>query len=361
MPIIKDLDADILAKVDDYSTNLAHRAASIVIKRARGQEDCMIKWTNVVSTLKPRYTSWTRDRLIIASLMANVSNFRSNLPKWDMTKAILLQSKDILQTALLHGKPTYSNIGPWSWCPISILDLENEIVGDPLKIDKSGAVTGRWCCMPLDRAHIHQLVQSHRSVELRIEAALHNKEKCLLLARGEVKPSTRRRCLLVMNLGSPLLGEIRVRHCQYIGTVVANYRGKGFVDEICMGCEEEEGWLNKGTQGSDYGGWTPLHFAAREGDATDVRELLQQGVDVNAKDDIGRTALHWAQKHCNEDVIKLLGEEVDMNAKNPEEICYDRNTDDEHHETDDETDQTCPGSVSLTSVWTAEQGFQEVT
>merc|ERR1712224_1161630 len=51
---------------------------------------------------------------------------------------------------------------------------------------------------------------------------------------------------------------------------------------------------------ADYlGGSTPLHAAARGGDAITAEALCHRGVDVNATADDGSTALHRACAWCN--------------------------------------------------------------
>ena len=42
-------------------------------------------------------------------------------------------------------------------------------------------------------------------------------------------------------------------------------------------------------------GWTPLHYAAREGHKEITDLLLTNGADVNAKNDEGGTPLDWAE------------------------------------------------------------------
>ncbi len=56
--------------------------------------------------------------------------------------------------------------------------------------------------------------------------------------------------------------------------------------------------------------------ALRKGDLELVRELLGQGSDVNARDDLGRTVLMYAAEGGNLDVVKfLIDEGGDVNAR----------------------------------------------
>jgi len=54
------------------------------------------------------------------------------------------------------------------------------------------------------------------------------------------------------------------------------------------------------------GGWTPLHAAARGGDAITAEALCSRGVDLNAIADDGSTALHRACAWCHTAVVELL-------------------------------------------------------
>jgi ankyrin repeat protein len=60
---------------------------------------------------------------------------------------------------------------------------------------------------------------------------------------------------------------------------------------------------------------TPLHTAAREGNAESVRSLLREGADAHALDDLGRTALYYAaSKRSAETVLALLAWGCDPNV-----------------------------------------------
>ena len=59
-----------------------------------------------------------------------------------------------------------------------------------------------------------------------------------------------------------------------------------------------------------------LQDAARKGDATTVKKLLDEGVDVNTKFRYGTTALFFACDHGHVDVVKvLLDKGADLTVK----------------------------------------------
>ncbi len=69
-------------------------------------------------------------------------------------------------------------------------------------------------------------------------------------------------------------------------------------------------------QGLEEYGWTQLHWLARTGGAEAIRRGIQQGLDVEARDNLGRTPLHLAVLAVNTDaVIALLEAGAEVNAK----------------------------------------------
>jgi hypothetical protein len=66
----------------------------------------------------------------------------------------------------------------------------------------------------------------------------------------------------------------------------------------------------------DECGMTPLHYAAENGHVEIARLLLQNGADVNAKDNYGWTPLHIAAMYGHVDIIHLLVENgADLEAQ----------------------------------------------
>jgi len=62
-------------------------------------------------------------------------------------------------------------------------------------------------------------------------------------------------------------------------------------------------------------GHTPLMRAALDGNTESVKELINQGVDINQRDDNGRTALMFAVVNRHYETMKVLLEHgADVNA-----------------------------------------------
>ena len=74
-------------------------------------------------------------------------------------------------------------------------------------------------------------------------------------------------------------------------------------------------WAQTAPSQKEESMYSGLHDAASKGDADQVRKLVAQGANVEARDSGGRTPLHVAAFKSHEDVVKALAEAgADMNA-----------------------------------------------
>lgn len=146
MPLIKDLDQDVLAHdhVDLENTHqalavpercvarLGHFVATDIVRMLRPNNQELspstlqhTSWLQILlQILRHRTTSWVRDRMIIAGL---ISLTEGNMdPEWtgqQITHNILATAPALPVTFFIHDEVTIANSGPWSWCPRSIFDL----------------------------------------------------------------------------------------------------------------------------------------------------------------------------------------------------------------------------------------------
>jgi hypothetical protein len=221
-PVIKDLDADILAD-DPRQCTRAHWIASTILRRLRKP---IHNVTDLMAVLKPRSTSWPRDRMVIAGLLAGLDDFDYKLDQDNITKAIVDRLFKINPSSLLHGQVTVAESGGWSWCPPSLYDMPVDSLGDLFEagtvgdntclVDKHGVLSGVWYFRLLEKEDITmgRLVpnSSHMSVTLKVKDALRRWQYCLLLRDNW---QDRGPALLVCPVGK----DSQFIHCRYVGSV----------------------------------------------------------------------------------------------------------------------------------------------
>ena len=70
--------------------------------------------------------------------------------------------------------------------------------------------------------------------------------------------------------------------------------------------------------GSDQG---TLHYAARQGDSNNIKDLLEKNADMNIIDEAGMTPLHWAAFKANPELVKTF---IYQNANLNQQDCEGR-------------------------------------
>lgn len=247
--VIKDLDDDILAFEFDPFAHPAWIEVSHVIRRIRKTNFWMGAGrpiSHILHILNSRYTCWAQDRVLIASLMADMAldaklvgnkkvilgnNSQPGFDQAENTKAILKKLEFITQSSLLHGQVTISGSGPWSWCPLSLFDLSlptphEMVVQLESEGEHEGCIKGTWLSTPLSESDIAILepLYVHPATLVRITEALKDwANHRLLAASGRDMLPWRESYLLVKHLGGNLIdGSFVCTRYAYIGTLKCN-------------------------------------------------------------------------------------------------------------------------------------------
>ncbi|KAF2962977.1 hypothetical protein GQX73_g10591 [Xylaria multiplex] len=224
-PVIKDLDHDILAK-DPRMVSRAHWLASSMISRLRTATINYID--DILAILRPRSTSWVRDRTVIAGLLLRIPGLDISGSEGEILRAIITHIGRVPYSALLHGMPTMFETGSFSWCPPTLDDMPIDLTIDldkrnarevrMLHVSENGALTGRWHCEVVTERQIKnkrlEPHGSHISVAVHFYNALLKWENCLILRerKGDTSPA-----LLVQAI--QLDRKESVIDCNYIGAV----------------------------------------------------------------------------------------------------------------------------------------------
>ena len=221
--VVKDLDDEILAG-DPAKCTRGHWVASTILRRLREPVDNL---TNLAAILKPRDTSWPRDKMVIAALLAGVDGVDYSLKPDEITKRIANATYRINRASLHHGQPPIAAAGGWSWCPPSIYDLPSDTAGDLWRaedegygtcmVDKHGVLVGYWHFRPLERRDSQEGCwipnSDHLDVVLQIRDALRQWRYCLLLRENNINEGPG---LLVV----PIYDRHDFIDCRFVGSVI---------------------------------------------------------------------------------------------------------------------------------------------
>jgi len=223
-PDIRDLQNDLLADGPGTSSR-AHWLATCLIKRLRKPIENL---SDLLAILRPRSTSWIRDRTIISALLARVPNLNSKLSESEITQDILKHLGSLPHTSLLHGRPTMTDFDGFSWCPAILdelpIDTRRDGVNEDhiLDIHPDGSITGYWYARAVSGTDIRlqrlRPDKSDVSGVVKIETTLQLAwEKCLILY-----PSidSKGPALLVTAIESSTGGDDELfLDCRYVGTI----------------------------------------------------------------------------------------------------------------------------------------------
>ena len=184
---LKDLDEEILAQ-HRFLHSHAHWIATDAVKNLRHYSHTLNDGHNLLSVLRARYTSWSRDQSIIAGLMCGLTN-HVTLSEKDITKQILVKIKNIRYNSLLHNFQTMSE-PQFSWCPPRFVDIPSGTSSGGrsahLSIQRNGTLFGRWKTWYIPSKSYFDGRRIWPSstdmyVQTQVQTALQEPEKCLIL------------------------------------------------------------------------------------------------------------------------------------------------------------------------------------
>lgn len=228
-PIIKDLDKEILASGPGQASR-AHWLASSLIRRLRqpirGVGD-------LLAILRPRSTSFIRDRTIISGLLAGLPDCDYSRSETEITRDILTHVGSIPHTILLHGQATMCDSGPFSWSAATLDDMPVDISmadegrlelkrNTTVDVDHEGAVIGLWYYREVKQEDLlrSRIVPQGQSLAalIKIKSALRRWPNCLIIRQYK---SDQGPALLVCTVGVGRDDEAgcSVIDCRYVGVV----------------------------------------------------------------------------------------------------------------------------------------------
>ena len=236
---LKNLDTDVLADHPAYFSR-GHLVASSLVEQLREQPFNNIR--DILKVVRTRSTSWPRDLLIVAALLTE------HKPNVNDSNFIALTTRDIViglvvieDSVLYHGQATMTEKGGWSWCPMSLLDvqLRTKDTFDEVYVDEQGAVTGSWKYRLLSKEDANNLhaYSFHSAITWQIRTALARWENCLLLQNPRLDDI---KALLVqpLDVGNSTIDgkQYCVLDCQFVGTVYTRLEwGKDYIIAARLG------------------------------------------------------------------------------------------------------------------------------
>ena len=296
-PIVKDLDEDILAQVDQSR----HRAAQLILNLRNTR---ITKINDLLMVLGSRYTSWPRDTAIISGLLVG-TGVPSEWQK-DIYQAVLKKISKVCQSQLFHNSATMS--GGFSWCPTSLLDMQpSPQTSLTLDVGENGNLTGWW--EVIDDFHTvskdrYNWKGTHPLVEARLRSALHSAwekpGKHLLLAELAASPDPDAYPPVRRKSGS-ITRAILVEITTQRGAMTKTH----FIGPVYFSPPLDVGDINGQIERVIVGGAEGTEIREANPDCSTGETIRTQSVQPNQSDD---SKLRSAFVHGDEEeILRLLG------------------------------------------------------
>lgn len=225
-PVIKDLDEDILAKIDK-TTHPSHWAGSEIIRNLRiGVSDL----NGLVKVLKSRHTSWSKDMAVISGLLLDVDvdpdSEEGDILQQDIYRRVMAKIGRLYPGHLFHNTATLAD--EESWCPRTLLKMPIAETGDELHVDQDLNVSGFWECIHIQSPFMFKdrvvWNDEQKYMRMKLEHHLRGADYCILLAEESaidqpfVSSKGLKRAILVMETRKTTADPIY----KYVGALYFN-------------------------------------------------------------------------------------------------------------------------------------------
>ncbi|KAI5786962.1 hypothetical protein DFH27DRAFT_223855 [Peziza echinospora] len=207
---------EILAREGEV-THAYHHVASDLIRRVMGKVTTL---NHLLSALGPRYTSWARDKAIIAGLLVGVPN-PASLSQIAVYQAVIRRLETVQVGNLFHGRTGMQTSG-FRWCPSDLFQMPpaprayNNNFND-LIVTREGYLLGHFMlsCLTLYKQKMDILpAGEHPLIRARTEHAIRNvRSHALVKDPGDLSRGLILRARLIRNeFGKPM-------ECEVVGMV----------------------------------------------------------------------------------------------------------------------------------------------
>jgi hypothetical protein len=230
--VLKNLDTDVLLTRGHISYRY-HQMASGLIRKLREPVEVL---NDLLTALGPRYTSWSRDKAIIAGLFVGIK-----APASKSQVEIYQEILKTLQSEARHGTVSRDNLhhgvttmkgGSFNWCPPDLFQMPTGDGFNELHVQENGDLLGLWQirCLIRYAACISVPDATHPLIRSKLFVALAEPNKHVLLLESDTPDLDRAIVAKVRNTKEEVAANKYDRGtplpCEFIGSVV--FRSNNF-------------------------------------------------------------------------------------------------------------------------------------